>query len=82
MKACFDCSWKYSHLISAPFLSPPPFLFLLSFPVAASGDQTAHIWRYIVQLPTPQPTADCNVSNQLAATKLIAQQFHWMWVLW
>ncbi|KAL2307225.1 hypothetical protein Nmel_000175 [Mimus melanotis] len=46
--------------------------------LTASGDQTAHIWRYIVQLPTPQPTADCNVSNQLAATKLIAQQFHQM----
>ncbi|RMC04795.1 hypothetical protein DUI87_17967 [Hirundo rustica rustica] len=28
--------------------------------LTASGDQTAHIWRYIVQLPTPQPTADCN----------------------
>uniref|UniRef100_A0AAZ3Q407 WD repeat-containing protein 37 n=1 Tax=Oncorhynchus tshawytscha TaxID=74940 RepID=A0AAZ3Q407_ONCTS len=24
----------------------------------ASGDQTAHIWRYTVQLPTPQPVAD------------------------
>ncbi|KAM6376325.1 WD repeat-containing protein 37 isoform 2-T3 [Alca torda] len=28
--------------------------------LTASGDQTAHIWRYIVQLPAPQPTADCN----------------------
>ncbi|KAL7976484.1 hypothetical protein Chor_008433 [Crotalus horridus] len=28
--------------------------------LTASGDQTAHIWRYIVQLPTPQPTTDCN----------------------
>ncbi|XP_006025043.1 WD repeat-containing protein 37 [Alligator sinensis] len=28
--------------------------------LTASGDQTAHIWRYMVQLPTPQPTADCN----------------------
>ncbi|XP_048418078.1 WD repeat-containing protein 37 isoform X2 [Stegostoma tigrinum] len=27
---------------------------------AASGDQTAHIWRYIVQLPTPQPVIDSN----------------------
>ncbi|XP_073486004.1 WD repeat-containing protein 37 isoform X5 [Aquarana catesbeiana] len=26
--------------------------------LTASGDQTAHIWRYVVQLPTPQPTAD------------------------
>uniref|UniRef100_A0A2K5YR57 WD repeat-containing protein 37 n=1 Tax=Mandrillus leucophaeus TaxID=9568 RepID=A0A2K5YR57_MANLE len=25
---------------------------------SASGDQTAHIWRYAVQLPTPQPVAD------------------------
>uniref|UniRef100_A0A8C7N9T1 WD repeat-containing protein 37 n=3 Tax=Salmoninae TaxID=504568 RepID=A0A8C7N9T1_ONCKI len=25
---------------------------------SASGDQTAHIWRYTVQLPTPQPVAD------------------------
>uniref|UniRef100_A0A4W3H4J4 WD repeat-containing protein 37 n=1 Tax=Callorhinchus milii TaxID=7868 RepID=A0A4W3H4J4_CALMI len=25
---------------------------------SASGDQTAHIWRYIVQLPTPQPVTD------------------------
>uniref|UniRef100_A0A665VL02 WD repeat-containing protein 37 n=1 Tax=Echeneis naucrates TaxID=173247 RepID=A0A665VL02_ECHNA len=24
----------------------------------ASGDQTAHIWRYMVQLPAPQPTPD------------------------
>uniref|UniRef100_A0A8C5EXV9 WD repeat-containing protein 37 n=1 Tax=Gopherus evgoodei TaxID=1825980 RepID=A0A8C5EXV9_9SAUR len=28
--------------------------------LTASGDQTAHIWRYMVQLPMPQPTADCN----------------------
>ncbi|KAM9022808.1 WD repeat-containing protein 37 isoform 2-T4 [Ara ararauna] len=28
--------------------------------LTASGDQTAHIWRYLIQLPTPQPTADCN----------------------
>uniref|UniRef100_A0AAY4B5B6 WD repeat-containing protein 37 n=1 Tax=Denticeps clupeoides TaxID=299321 RepID=A0AAY4B5B6_9TELE len=25
---------------------------------SASGDQTAHIWRYMVQLPLPQPQAD------------------------
>uniref|UniRef100_A0A8C6PUH7 WD repeat-containing protein 37 n=1 Tax=Nothobranchius furzeri TaxID=105023 RepID=A0A8C6PUH7_NOTFU len=25
---------------------------------AASGDQTAHIWRYMVQLPAPQPPPD------------------------
>uniref|UniRef100_A0AAV2JYK1 WD repeat-containing protein 37 n=1 Tax=Knipowitschia caucasica TaxID=637954 RepID=A0AAV2JYK1_KNICA len=26
--------------------------------LTASGDQTAHIWRFMVQLPTPQSTAD------------------------
>ncbi|XP_034027707.1 WD repeat-containing protein 37 [Thalassophryne amazonica] len=26
--------------------------------LTASGDQTAHIWRYMVQLPAPQPPAD------------------------
>ncbi|KAI1901381.1 hypothetical protein AGOR_G00033810 [Albula goreensis] len=26
--------------------------------LTASGDQTAHIWRYMVQLPAPQPVAD------------------------
>ncbi|XP_069579745.1 WD repeat-containing protein 37 isoform X1 [Brachyistius frenatus] len=26
--------------------------------LTASGDQTAHIWRYMVQLPTPQPVVD------------------------
>lgn len=26
--------------------------------LTASGDQTAHIWRYMVQLPTPQPQPD------------------------
>lgn len=30
---------------------------------SASGDQTAHIWRYMVQLPTPQPVADISVSS-------------------
>ncbi|KTG45436.1 hypothetical protein cypCar_00014347 [Cyprinus carpio] len=29
---------------------------------AASGDQTAHIWRYMVQLPLPQPPADTSAS--------------------
>ncbi|XP_078088881.1 WD repeat-containing protein 37 isoform X2 [Mustelus asterias] len=28
--------------------------------LTASGDQTAHIWRYIVQLPIPQPVVDSN----------------------
>lgn len=77
IKACFYCLWKYSYLFSLSLS-----FFSLLFPYAASGDQTAHIWRYIVQLPTPQPTADCNVSNQLAATKLITQQFHQIQVLW
>ncbi|XP_056913855.1 WD repeat-containing protein 37 isoform X3 [Takifugu flavidus] len=31
--------------------------------LTASGDQTAHIWRYLVQLPTPQPVTD--ISQQL-----------------
>lgn len=79
VKTCFYCPWKYSYLFP---LSLSLSLFLPLFPCAASGDQTAHIWRYIVQLPTPQPTADCNVSNQLTATKLIAQQFHQIQVLW
>uniref|UniRef100_A0A672Q442 WD repeat-containing protein 37 n=1 Tax=Sinocyclocheilus grahami TaxID=75366 RepID=A0A672Q442_SINGR len=30
--------------------------------LTASGDQTAHIWRYMVQLPLPQPPADISVS--------------------
>uniref|UniRef100_A0A4W4GQZ6 WD repeat-containing protein 37 n=1 Tax=Electrophorus electricus TaxID=8005 RepID=A0A4W4GQZ6_ELEEL len=30
--------------------------------LTASGDQTAHIWRYMVQLPLPQPLADTSVS--------------------
>ncbi|CAH2282086.1 WD repeat-containing 37 isoform X1 [Pelobates cultripes] len=32
--------------------------------LTASGDQTAHIWRYTVQLPTPQPTADTSISGE------------------
>uniref|UniRef100_A0A8C6C9U4 WD repeat-containing protein 37 n=2 Tax=Cetacea TaxID=9721 RepID=A0A8C6C9U4_MONMO len=31
--------------------------------LTASGDQTAHVWRYAVQLPTPQPAADTSVSS-------------------
>ncbi|XP_073720175.1 WD repeat-containing protein 37 isoform X1 [Misgurnus anguillicaudatus] len=30
--------------------------------LTASGDQTAHIWRYMVQLPLPQPPADISSS--------------------
>lgn len=30
---------------------------------SASGDQTAHIWRYMVQLPAPQPPPDVSVSD-------------------
>lgn len=41
---------------------------LLSKPFSASGDQTAHIWRYMVQLPTPQPVADISVSVHFPAT--------------
>ncbi|XP_068199975.1 WD repeat-containing protein 37 isoform X2 [Antennarius striatus] len=29
--------------------------------LTASGDQTAHIWRYMVQLPAPQPPPDVNL---------------------
>lgn len=36
------------------------------FSPPASGDQTAHIWRYMVQLPTPQPVADISVSLNTA----------------
>lgn len=32
------------------------------FLLTASGDQTAHIWRYMVQLPLPQPPSDTSVS--------------------
>uniref|UniRef100_A0A8C5MV17 WD repeat-containing protein 37 n=1 Tax=Leptobrachium leishanense TaxID=445787 RepID=A0A8C5MV17_9ANUR len=32
--------------------------------LTASGDQTAHIWRYAVQLPAPQPTADTSISGE------------------
>ncbi|XP_063466063.1 WD repeat-containing protein 37 isoform X2 [Symphalangus syndactylus] len=32
--------------------------------LTASGDQTAHIWRYAVQLPTPQPVADTSISGE------------------
>ncbi|XP_075899218.1 WD repeat-containing protein 37-like isoform X2 [Nelusetta ayraudi] len=31
--------------------------------LTASGDQTAHIWRYMVQLPAPQPPPDVNASQ-------------------
>ncbi|XP_026147498.1 WD repeat-containing protein 37-like [Mastacembelus armatus] len=30
--------------------------------LTASGDQTAHIWRYMVQLPAPQPSPDVTAS--------------------
>uniref|UniRef100_A0A3B3ZAR6 WD repeat-containing protein 37 n=1 Tax=Periophthalmus magnuspinnatus TaxID=409849 RepID=A0A3B3ZAR6_9GOBI len=38
--------------------------------VTASGDQTAHIWRFMVQLPTPQPVTDTTVRShsELACT--------------
>ncbi|XP_010767317.1 WD repeat-containing protein 37-like, partial [Notothenia coriiceps] len=36
--------------------------------LTASGDQTAHIWRYMVQLPTPQPVAD--ISMKLSQSML------------
>lgn len=38
-------------------------LLMSAFVPTASGDQTAHIWRYMVQLPVPQPTPDVSVST-------------------
>ncbi|XP_043920619.1 WD repeat-containing protein 37 [Protopterus annectens] len=32
--------------------------------LTASGDQTSHIWRYLVQLPTPQPAVDTSMSGE------------------
>uniref|UniRef100_I3KMJ1 WD repeat-containing protein 37 n=1 Tax=Oreochromis niloticus TaxID=8128 RepID=I3KMJ1_ORENI len=40
------------------------FYPFISASSTASGDQTAHIWRYMVQLPTPQPVADISVSTK------------------
>lgn len=43
----------------------------------ASGDRSAHIWRYMVQLPAPQPPPDVSVSaSQWALSKTV----HVMWV--
>lgn len=49
---------KKDHILCmfCPVDNLPPFVS------SASGDQTAHIWRYVVQLPTPQPVADTSVS--------------------
>uniref|UniRef100_A0A8D2CMQ9 WD repeat-containing protein 37 n=1 Tax=Sciurus vulgaris TaxID=55149 RepID=A0A8D2CMQ9_SCIVU len=38
--------------------------------LTASGDQTAHIWRYVVQLPTPQPVADTSNRSFMRARTL------------
>uniref|UniRef100_A0A672H8Z0 WD repeat-containing protein 37 n=1 Tax=Salarias fasciatus TaxID=181472 RepID=A0A672H8Z0_SALFA len=38
--------------------------------LTASGDQTAHIWRYLVQLPTPQPVADISVTGRNSTVSL------------
>uniref|UniRef100_A0A672Q9B3 WD repeat-containing protein 37 n=1 Tax=Sinocyclocheilus grahami TaxID=75366 RepID=A0A672Q9B3_SINGR len=38
--------------------------------LTASGDQTAHIWRYMVQLPLPQPPADISVTFSTSCMKL------------
>lgn len=40
----------------------------------ASGDQTAHIWRYMVQLPAPQPPPDVSVSIVVLFPSL---SFYW-----
>uniref|UniRef100_A0A8C5FHC5 WD repeat-containing protein 37 n=1 Tax=Gadus morhua TaxID=8049 RepID=A0A8C5FHC5_GADMO len=34
--------------------------------LTASGDQTAHIWRYMVQLPTPTPATDLTEDGELS----------------
>lgn len=50
--------------VAAASLSVCVFMCIFTFP-AASGDQTAHIWRYMVQLPAPQPPPDVSVSSFL-----------------
>uniref|UniRef100_A0A8D0ACJ6 WD repeat-containing protein 37 n=1 Tax=Sander lucioperca TaxID=283035 RepID=A0A8D0ACJ6_SANLU len=42
--------------------------------LTASGDQTAHIWRYMVQLPAPQPPPDVSVSIVVLFPSL---SFYW-----
>uniref|UniRef100_A0A668AZD7 WD repeat-containing protein 37 n=1 Tax=Myripristis murdjan TaxID=586833 RepID=A0A668AZD7_9TELE len=44
--------------------------------LTASGDQTAHIWRYMVQLPAPQPTPDVSVSTTFSCS---IQDPRWSW---
>lgn len=39
--------------------------------LTASGDQTAHIWRYMVQLPLPQPPADISVSVKTHTVRIL-----------
>lgn len=60
-----------THRLTCCFVSllslEPSFLGPLTRP-SASGDQTAHIWRYMVQLPTPQPVADVTVSHDDLST--------------
>lgn len=47
---------------------------MCTYVVTASGDQTAHIWRYMVQLPAPQPPPDVSVSSFVL---LSFQGFYW-----
>lgn len=50
----------------------------------ASGDQTAHIWRYMVQLPAPQPPPDVSVSSFVLFSSpsfyWIIRKCHGVWV--
>uniref|UniRef100_A0AAY4B4M7 WD repeat-containing protein 37 n=1 Tax=Denticeps clupeoides TaxID=299321 RepID=A0AAY4B4M7_9TELE len=53
------CVLKYAgHAGSGRLVSSHAAFHLFVCVLTASGDQTAHIWRYMVQLPLPQPQAD------------------------
>lgn len=54
-------AFKCDLIDDCPFLYNAPSVCFVCF-LTASGDQTAHIWRYMVQLPLPQPPADISVS--------------------
>lgn len=56
-------------------------LFCPSDSSSASGDQTAHIWRYMVQLPTPQPVADISVSINSTTSCLCVLLWSWL-IFW
>lgn len=56
--------WSVISFYSFFLDSQQLFYPFISASSTASGDQTAHIWRYMVQLPTPQPVADISVSTK------------------